>query len=248
MESIRKKMIYLLFLFVVCQSFATGFLPMKFDKRIDGEGGYQEYQIQNGTDEILRYRVVVSGKEEDIENGIVGNMDKWIEYYPKIITIKPKSTGIVKVAIKAPSYAKPGEYAARLGIVPISVPQISENGGESFGAQISLPISFTMRIFGYIGEGSPKITADLKVKKTERGTFLDGVIRNEGDVGVNLMGNYSYVDSEGRGRKSMPLGRISPGGKVEMDTSRLQDTKAHRFTEFVITGDGDNREYYRYKN
>lgn len=242
---ILKGLLYLIF---YIQSFATMMLPMKFDKRIDGiNGGYQEYQISNPTDKTVRYKIYKKPETEDLSKyGVVGSMDKWMQYYPKIITIPPKSVGIVKLGIKAPPGTKHGEYAARIGNSPISIPDINRIGSV-ITPQISVPIGTEMQIFGYVGKGIPKIIGDLKIMKKGTGTFVVGTIKNEGEVGVALLASYRYKDSKGTHTSTTSLGRLMPGEKTKIDSSVIKESKNHRVLELVVTQDGGNERFLEFR-
>lgn len=236
----------LLYLVLCVQSFATMMLPMKFDKRIDGtNGGYQEYQIPNSTDKTVRYKIYKKAVSEDLEDKrIVGDMTRWIEYYPKIITIPPKSTGIVKVLIKAPPKSKEGEYVARLGTSPLPIPNTGESG-ESISPQINLPIGMEMRIFGYVGDLEPIFESDIKPYKTAKGKYFKGKIRNIGKAGVKTLMTYKYKDSSGSHNDTVQLGRIHPNGEIELDTSTIKESKNHKGIEITVKEDGGNRVFLK---
>lgn len=228
-------------------SLASSLLPMKFDKRIDGNGGYQEYQVENPTNETVRYKIYKKPEIRDLKDkGIIGSMDRWIEFYPKILTIPPRSRGVVKLAIKAPKSAAVGEYAARVGTLPIAIPKTGGEG-SAINAQISLPIGTEMQIFGYVGELAPKVEGTLKEKKTEKGSFVAGKIKNIGTSGVNILAFYRYRDSTGTQTKIMPLGRLTPGDEIEIDTSRISGTKEHKALELSIKEDGGNTAFVTYR-
>lgn len=238
----------LLYLVLCVQSFATMMLPMKFDKRIDGtNGGYQEYQIQNPTDKTVRYKIYKKAEPEDLSKyGVIGSMDKWMQYYPKIITIPPKSVGIVKLGIKAPPGTKRGEYAARIGTTPITIPELNRDG-EAIAPQISVPIGMEMQIFGYVGDGVPKIVGDLKTKNNAKGTFISGKIKNEGQVGVDLLASYRYKDNTGIHTSTTSLGRLMPGEETSIDSSVIKDSNNHKFLDLLITQDGGNEKFLEFK-
>lgn len=246
-----KKTVYkigslLLFGILGIKSLAVPLLPMKFDKRIDGNGSYQEYQVDNPTNETLRYKIYKKPEPKDLtDKGIIGSMDKWIEFYPKILTIPPKSKGIVKVAIKAPKNVKQGEYAARVGTTPVAIPKVGENG-ETINAQISLPVGTEIQIFGYVGDIAPKIEGELKEKKTENGSFVTGNIKNTGSAGVGILASYRYKDTTGTHTKILSLGRIMPGQEIKVDTSTVKNSKEHKVLALSIKEDGGTTSFLTY--
>lgn len=237
----------LLFGILGMKSLAAPLLPMKFDKKIDGNGGYQEYQVENPTNETLRYKIYKKPESKDLrDKGIVGSMDKWIDFYPKILTIPPKSKGIVKMAIKAPKSAKPGEYAARIGTSPVAIPKVGESA-ETINAQISLPVGTEIQIFGYVGDVAPKIEGQLKEKKTGNGSFVAGKVKNTGTAGIGILASYRYKDTTGTHAKIIPLGRIMPGKEIEVDTSTIKNSKEHKVLALSIKEDGGTTSFLTYK-
>lgn len=248
MNFFKKLRIVLGFFFVGSTIFGATMLPMKFDKRIDGNGGYQEYQIENPTNDTVRYKIYRKAESKDLtEKGIVGGMEKWIDFYPKIITIPPKTKGIVKVAIKAPVTAKTGEYVARIGTTPLAIPKVGKSG-EAIEAQISLPLGVEMQIFGYVGDIEPKLEGDLKVKNEGGGTFIKGKIINNGTAGISILASYRYSNESGMHGKIVPLGRIMPGTEVEIDTSLLNEKgKKHKAIVLEIKEDGGSKTFLSVK-
>lgn len=248
-NSVREKLgKILLFLMLGISSFAATMLPMKFDKRIDGKGGYQEYQIQNPTNKTVRYRIFKKPEPKDLtDQGIVGSMDRWIDFYPKILTIPPRSNGIVKVAIKSPPGAKSGEYAARIGTSPVAIPKIGKSG-EAINAQITLPVGVEMQIFGYVGEIEPKIEGNLQAKKDGDGTFIGGKIENNGTAGISLLLAYRYSDETGTHSKLIPLGRLMPGNDITIDTALMKGgSRKHKALELAVKEDGGSKTYLSLK-
>lgn len=236
----------LLYIAICVQTFGAMMLPMKFDKRIDGtNGGYQEYQIANSTDETVRYKIYKKSEPKDLEDKrITGDMSRWIQYYPKIITIPPKSTGIVKVAIKSPLGAKEGEYVARLGTSPLEVPKLGESKNV-VSPQINLPIGMEMKIFGYVGDIAPKLESDIKSFKNSNGTYFKGKIKNIGTAGMKILASYRYKDSTGTHSTMIPLGRIYPDGEISIDTSTIEKSINHKGLEIEIKEDGGNKVFLK---
>lgn len=237
---------YLLYVMLSVQTFASFMLPMKFDKRIDGYRGYQEYQIQNSTNKTVRYKVYKKSDPKDLEvKGVVGDMTKWIEYYPKILTIPPKSTGIIKLAIKAPSKTREGEYVARIGTNPLSIPKMEESVDGGVTPQISVPVGFEMNIFGYVGDLAPKIEGDFKTIEENGERYFKGNIKNIGTAGMKMIAVYRYKDSDGEHNNIVPLGRVVVGAEVSIDTKPLKNIGNHRAIELEIKEDGGSKSFFK---
>lgn len=237
----------LLYLAFSIQTFAAFMLPMKFDKKIDNDSGYQEYQIENSTNKTVRYKIYKKTEPEDMKgDGIVGDMTKWIQYYPKILTIPPKTTGIVKLAIRAPKGTKPGEYVARIGTSPLAIPSVGDNQ-EAVSPQISVPLGSEMRIFGYVGDIAPKIEGDFKTVEVEGEKFFKGTIKNTGEAGMQLIAVYKYSDKDGKHSSVAPLGRAYPGAEITIDTKPTKSNGKHKGIELEIKEDGGHQSFLKIK-
>lgn len=237
----------LLYLAFSVQTFAAFMLPMKFDKKIDGEGGYQEYQIQNSTDKTVRYKIYKKVEPDDMKDkGIVGDMTKWIDYYPKILTIPAKSTGIVKLAIRAPKGVKTGEYVARIGTSPLAIPSVG-NDRDAIAPQISVPIGSEMRIFGYVGDIAPQIEGDFKTVEGDGEKFFKGTIKNTGKAGMKMIAVYKYSDKDGKHSDIVSLGRVYPDTEVTINTKPVKSNGKHKAIELEIKEDGGHQSFLKIK-
>lgn len=149
-----KKQIFLVFLLICLQLQAFNLTPTFFEKRIDGGGEYQEFVFKNDTDRTARYKIsFLPGL------GKFGNMSEWINYSPKILTIKPKSQGVLKVHIKAPNGTKEGEYSALLNAKTLPVPKLDRSPDEIVSAAANIGIDVSLEIVSYVGD----LKADLEI-------------------------------------------------------------------------------------
>lgn len=132
-------------------SFSMSIGPIYFNQRIDGAGGYQEYEIDNPSFSTKRYKIQVI--PETTDKKLQKSMEKWIEVYPKVLTIPPKSSGKVKVLIKSSANTKPGEYEFVLSPTPITIPTLEDKKTDSKLSTIGItaPLHFSMVLNGYVG-------------------------------------------------------------------------------------------------
>lgn len=160
-----KKILFSIVLIILTTtSFSMSIGPIYFNQRIDGTGGYQEYEIDNPTFSTKRYKIKVVPDTNDKK--LKEQMEKWIEVYPKVLTIQPKSTGKVKLLIKAPTNTKPGEYSFVLAPTPITIPTLENKKSDSKLAMVGIkaPLHFSMVLNGYVGNLGD-IYKDLKIEK-----------------------------------------------------------------------------------
>ena len=160
-----KRLLFSLILIILTtSSFSMSIGPIYFNQRIDGTGGYQEYEIDNPTFSTKRYKIQVTPDTEDKK--LKEQMEKWVEVYPKVLTIQPKGIGKVKVLIKAPSNTKFGEYSFVLAPTPITIPTLENKKSDSKLAIVGIkaPLHFSMGLNGYVGNLGD-IHKDLKIEK-----------------------------------------------------------------------------------
>ncbi len=144
-----------------------------------------------------------------------GDSDKWIEYSPKIITIKPQSKSVLKVFIKAPKNTEEGEYSSFLNFVSVPVPELEKSDGQTVAAAARMGLDVSIEIIGYVGNLKPKLEiVDIKTSENSDGkTELAFKVKNNTDkrgVWYNvdvLRGNENY--------ESMERGRIGVGKSDE---------------------------------
>lgn len=149
--------------------------PVYFNQRIDGAGGYQEYEIDNDSYNTVRYKIDVLPDVKDKKE--FERMKKWIEVYPKVLTIKPKSSGKVKVMIKADRDAIKGEYDFIIAPAPIVIPKITEKKSQEKVAVIKTeaPLVLTLGVDGYVGEFGD-VTNGVVVKKKNNGVIIKNTL------------------------------------------------------------------------
>ena len=151
------------FLLISIQLFSyTNIYPLTFDERIDGQGGYKEYTLTNVTNKTLRYKIY----EEKIQDTF--DMSKWVERYPKILTLKPGEKGKLNILVTSPKGTKNGEYLMNLCIKEIGYPS------ESLKSEIEILTNLKIELAGVVGDLKPRL--DLKINKNK--VFL----KNIGDM------------------------------------------------------------------
>jgi P pilus assembly chaperone PapD len=223
-----------LFLFFSINIFAFKLSPDYFDKRIDGKGSSEEITFWNDSNESVRYKIYV----EKVDDGSP-DMSKWVEVYPKILTIKPKSTGKVRVFAKAPSTAKEPEYQFYLGARTIAIPK-----NEGGGTQLAMPINLKMRMYGYNGDIKPLINLKNQQFFKEgnqlkfKGTLINKTEKASSKVQVLLIGNNK--------RESFTSGRIKKGD-FYFNISLKNFTDMKEIKEIIVIDEMTDRELQKIK-
>lgn len=235
--------IYLListFLLIISSTFSFHITPTFFEKRIDGPGGYQEFILKNTSTETLRYKIAfLPGL------GKFGHMDKWVEYNPKIITIKPQSQSILKVYVKAPKGTPEGEYSTLLNARTIPVPKLEKQPNE-VAAAARLGLNISVEIVGHVGDlvanldvtnlkvsedgnGKAIVTFDIKNNTPKRGVYYSVEI---------LESNQNF--------ETVEKGRIGVGKtdkvKITLDKMKKRDVVGVRIRETATRKEITNKK------
>ncbi|MDX8335208.1 hypothetical protein [Candidatus Cetobacterium colombiensis] len=171
-----KKLITLFFTIFNLISYSFHIMPDGFEKRIDNGQGYQEFYFPNNGLETLRYKFSASPGSD-----IRGDMSQWVEFYPKVLTVKPGETGLLKVFAKAPKQAKEGEYGFHLDSSLISIPNMKKDG-SGIKSNVGIKINTSLEMIGYVGNLEPEIKIEKYRVYEENGkTKLDISIKNPSD-------------------------------------------------------------------
>lgn len=214
----------ILMLFLTTSSFSFDISRTDFDRRMDTGGGYREVEFTNHSEKPVRYKfsAITNDKEKD--------MSKWVELYPKVMTIPPLEKRTLKIYAKSPKDKPWGEYSFYLNIDTLVVPTIKATSkGKIVG---TTSVSFVPRItmYGYIGETNYEKNIkfeNIKFETENKKQFILGNIINDGDIGANLvlrfMGGNEFVLNE------KWLGRIGKNSnqniKIELDGFKIKDIK-----------------------
>ncbi|WP_407536456.1 hypothetical protein [Cetobacterium somerae] len=161
---IRKFILGVSLIVASATSFSMSIGPIYFNQRIDGAGGFEEYTIDNETYNTTRYKIQVKPVTSDAK--LQKEMEKWVEVYPKVLTIPPKSSGKVKVLIKSAPNTKPGEYKFSISPTPLTIPTLENKKSDSKLAAVGIkaPLHFSMGLSAYVGNLGD-IHKDLKIEK-----------------------------------------------------------------------------------
>lgn len=231
----KKFVLSITLLFIISlTSSAYSVTPLFFEKRIDNGGGYEEFILKNNTNKTARYKILfLPGL------GKYGHMNKWVEYGPKIVTIKPKSQSVLKVYIKAPKDAPEGEYSTLLNAVTVPIPQIDKQNNDSIAAAAQLGLDISIEIVGYVGELKANLKINnLKVVELDEKKFainfeLENKTPKRGVYcTIDILGNNNEIETVEIGR--IPLGKtetikIIPG-KIKKDNIlgiRIRETSSN---------------------
>ena len=174
-----KKLFLKFLLFTAVSLSASAYInlsPTTLDKNIK-TGAYEEFTLYNDTTIPFRYKITPMSMGE---NKKVMDMSKWIEVYPKIVTVRPAESKKFKVYVKADKGALEGDYGAFLNIKQMSAPKLKGETDENLGAGMVIMVNLNMGIYGYVGDEVPKIeVAETSVYKKDNKSFLKMKVKNK---------------------------------------------------------------------
>lgn len=194
----KNKLLKGLFCFFILNALAYGFRldGIDFNQRMDGkDGGYREFRLVNDTKEKQRYRIkVLKGDKNDGSN--------YIEVFPTVITIEPKSDAVFKLFAKAPSNIKKGLYSFNLEFKPIAIPTLAKAKEGVITGVSNVNIAPVVEMYGYVGDidfqKELKIE-NIKIKKLdkENGVNLECKVINTShavvEFGILIYGKNNYL-------------------------------------------------------
>ena len=193
-----------IFMFIISFINVFGYIniaPSSFDKNI-GKGGYQEFTLYNQTNIPFRYKITPIAMENNKK--VSGDMSKWIEVYPKIVTVNPQDSKKFKVYIKAPKEVVNGDYGAFLNIRQMSAPKIKDDKKENLGAGAIIMVNLNLGIYGYVGDENPKVSYTTpNIYKKDNKVYLKMKIKNE----TNRLAKMK-VEIEGKKGYYHPVGEV----------------------------------------
>ena len=172
-------------------------------------GAYQEFTFYNDTTIPFRYKITPVAMTG---NKLVKDMSKWVEVYPKIVTVNPTESKKFKVYVKADKNAETGDYGTFLNIRQMSAPKLKGEEEQNIGAGMVVMVNLNMGIYGYIGDKEPKIEIiEPSVYKKGEKSFLKMKLENKTNRLVRLKievegkRNYFYTIGETRAFKGQIL-------------------------------------------
>lgn len=204
------------------------FNPLNFDKRVDGDGAFQEFFIRNDSDTTLKYQITVesNGKENDIS--------QYVKIYPKVITVDPTMRGSFKVFVEDNVEIPQGELGFMLGIRNLKVPKLQNVGEKENNSSVDFKLAVNLEMFAYKGEvGNEFIITDDEFYKTKEGEKRwKATIKNANgrgyELAVGFLDRMEYIyDLEN-------LGRLFNGNATKVDIKISKDAK------YIIFWDHNN--------
>lgn len=201
----------ILFLFFVIFKLSLSYInihPTFFDKSIDFEGSYQEFTLFNQSNDTVLYRIYC----EPYKDSTNKDMSKWVNFYPRSITLAPGESGKIQVSVASNSKIEWGEYSAVLGVreLPLYEKVIKENSSG-----LGILTDLKLVINGYAGNISPKLAfSNLNLEINPNKISLNGVVQNLGE----RRGKFElYIDD-------YFLGNLRIHSKESLDLKDLQFT------------------------
>ena len=168
----------ILFLFFIIFKLSLSYInihPTFFDKPIDFGGSYQEFTLFNQSSDTVLYRIYCKSYKDSSNK----DMSKWVNFYPRSITLAPGESGKIQVSIASNSKIEAGEYSTILGIreLPLYEKVIKD---KSSGLGILTDLKLVIN--GYAGKISPKLVfSNLNLEINPNKISLNGIVENRGE-------------------------------------------------------------------
>lgn len=181
----KKIKLMLMFLLVSYSALAFKMEGINFDKSL--ENGYREFIIHNDGVKKIRYRIKItpSGKEDVTDN---------IDVFPKILTIEPKSSQVLKMFGTGKRKLENKEYPFVLNFEQIVIPTLGKSDGKTVSGTSTMALAPSIQMKGHGGVIDYSKHLDFKnyeFFKDEKGNLkVKGEVVNTShgavDVGVNF--------------------------------------------------------------
>ena len=181
----KKIKLMLMFLLVSYSALAFKMEGINFDKSL--ENGYREFIIHNDGVKKIRYRIKItpSGKEDVTDN---------IDVFPKILTIEPKSSQVLKMFGTGKRKLENKEYPFVLSFEQIVIPTLGKSDGKTVSGTSTMALAPSIQMKGHGGVIDYSKHLDFKnyeFFKDEKGNLkVKGEVVNTShgavDVGVNF--------------------------------------------------------------
>lgn len=216
-----------MFLLVFYSALAFKMEVINFDKSL--ENGYREFIIHNDGVKKIRYRIKItpSGKEDVTDN---------IDVFPKILTIEPKSSQVLKMFGTGKRKLENKEYPFVLSFEQIVIPTLGKSDGKTVSGTSTMALVPSIQMKGHGGVIDYSKHLDFKnyeFFKDEKGNLkVKGEVVNTShgavDVGVNFYNrDKSVLSSIGLG--TIPANSIN---EVTLDLTNFTSGDEIKSLEF----------------
>lgn len=226
----KKIKLLLMFLLMSFSLFAFKMEGITFNKSL--ENGYKEFKIHNDGTKKVRYKVIIkpSGNED---------ITDCIEVFPKILTIEPKSSQVLKMFGKAKRKLENKEYSFRIEFQQIIIPTLAKSDGKTIAGNSAMGLSPSVEMKGYGGQIDYSKSLELKnisFEKDKKGNLIfKGTLVNHShgatELGINLYNrDKSVFVSEG-------LGGIEANTSKELNINLKSFTNANQIKSIEFYND-----------
>ena len=179
---------------------------ISYNQQLDGEDkGYKEFYIVNRQKVRERYRInILSGSKNDIS--------KYMEVFPKVLTVEPMDRGVLKLFANVPEGLEKKEYQFKLQFQPINIPVLAQaKEGKVVSGVSNVSIAPIVEMKGYIGKADFSKDLDIRNINIQRnskgeGVIFTGELYNDSHAGIEF--GIEFEDSNGRYLDSYYLGDV----------------------------------------
>lgn len=223
----KRLKIFVLFLICSVSVLAFKMEGIAFNKSLNG--GYKEFVIHNDGIKKIRYKVVLKpmGKED---------VTDCLEVSPKILTIEPKSTQVLKIFGTGKRKLEEKEYPFILQFNQIIIPTLAKGkaGVTSGNSMLGLAPSIAMKGYGGTIDFSKSLElTNIRFQKDKNGDLIfEGTLTNTSYGATELAVN--FYNSNRTILVSQGLGGIEAHSSIELriPVDKFSDGKQIKYIEF----------------
>lgn len=205
-----------IFVFLICTMnlFAFKMEGITFNKSL--KDGYKEFIIHNDGTKKIRYRVFVrpSG-DEDVTD--------CIQLYPKILTIEPKSSQVLKMFGVAKRELENKEYPFYLDFQQIVIPTLGKSDGKTISGSSTMSLAPSVEMKGHGGVIDYSKALDLQnmnfYKDKEGNLKVDANLVNNSHGAIEIGLNFYNRDRSVLVSKGMGVVGAHSNKRITVDLS-----------------------------
>ena len=188
-----------LFIFLIASpGLASDFTIMPTSLELSGSAKSGVFSVLNSGDEKLNCQVDLKEWSQDADGKDVYTEAKDMVFFPKIMTIEPKSQRAVRIGVKGPQSLKEKTYRLFVEEIPSPKKMTDEKGAGKIAAGLTIAFRYSTPIF--IKPPQPKESAVIEHVEMSKG-LVKARIWNTGNIHSKLLA----VTFQGKGADGKEL-------------------------------------------
>jgi fimbrial chaperone protein len=188
----------LLILFLLSSpSLASNFSIMPTSLELSGSSKSGVFSVLNSGDEKLNCQVELKEWNQDADGNDAYTEAKDMVFFPKIMTVDPRSQRAVRIGVKGPQSLKEKTYRLFVEEIPSQKKITDEKGVEKIAAGLTIAFRYATPIF--IKPSQPKESGVIEHVEMSKG-LVKARIWNTGNVHIKLL-NVTFLGKGADGKE-----------------------------------------------